>query len=690
MKQALFCCCCLGALIFARAQDPGDSLIRALHYHLVPDTTRLRLLNAVAYAYYARDPGKCRVFADEAIGLAKTLGDAGAQATGWRNRGLSHFREGDDSLALGAYRKALDLDAASDNKEGMGKTLHAVGLVYNSQSEYGLSIDYHRRALDLFMELKDSSGVANAANSIGTNYLYLADYPKAIEYYQRALQIYQERDDRRGVGNAYTNLGIVYRRVSEVGKAIEYCNKAMACFTRPEDFAQKANVLANLANIYDDMDDREKALRYYSESLQIQEAAGNERGIASNLLNMGIVYSELGEYRKAFDHLRRGLERYKGLGDKNSMAIALSELGKLCERSPAAVLREQGIPAKERFSRAVGYEREALRLAEEIGSTDNQRDVWEILAGTYEAAGDARAALAAYKRFVLLKDSVVNDDGRRKIMRLTMQYEADKKEAALQAGFEARQAIAAAALNRQRLITEMVLVAGAILAIAGWVGFRFYRRRQAAERKAEQTELEMKALRSRMNPHFIFNSLNSIGDYVLRNSPEEANEYLSRFSRLMWLTLENAEHREVLISDDLNAMQLYMELESKRLPKGFRFSVRVDESIDQGRTYIPPLVLQPFIENSIWHGLAGLTEREGCLSVTIGKDGGRLHCVVEDNGSGRRMEVVKGKKRSFGMRLTTERIELLNKTRNYNANWRVTDLAEGTRVEVWLPLSVDQ
>jgi tetratricopeptide (TPR) repeat protein len=686
-KTLLFLCC-LGCFHGSRAQNAGDSLFAVLQHHPQPDTARLRLLNAASFAFYNSNPEKGRALADSAIALARVLTDMTAQATAWRNRGLNCFRQGEDSLALAAYRQAFDLDRVSDNKKGMGKTLHALGLLYNSQSEYTTAIDYHQQALDISSGLKDSIAMANAANSIGINYLYLANYPRAIEYYQRALTVYQRQGDQHGMGLVYTNLGIVYRRMSKPVISIDYCNKALACYAGRDEALQKANVLANMANVYDDMGDMMKALSYYTGSLQIQESVHNERGIASNCLNMGIVYGELGKYAEAFAYLRRGLQIYTAAADKSSMAIALSELGKLCQRAPADVLREQGIALGERYARAIRYEQAALGLAEDIGSTDTQRDIWEILSGIYESKGETGSALAAYKKFVLLKDSVLNDDSRQKITRLTLEYEHDKKEAALKADFDGRQALAAAALSRQRWVTGIVLVALVGLTTSGWLGFRFYKRRQKAERKAELTELEMKVLRSRMNPHFIFNSLNSIGDYVLRHRPEEANEYLTRFARLMWLILENTEHKEVSVSDDINAMRLYMELESKRLVNGFQFTMEVDKGIDTENTYIPPLILQPFIENSIWHGLAGLTEREGRLSVSIGADGQQLRCVVEDNGVGRKTEAVAGKKRSYGIRLTTERIELLNKAKNYNATVRVTDLEQGTRVEVWLPLSV--
>ena len=183
-----------------------------------------------------------------------------------------------------------------------------------------------------------------------------------------------------------------------------------------------------------------------------------------------------------------------------------------------------------------------------------------------------------------------------------------------------------------------------------------------------------------MNPHFIFNSLNSIRDYLSRNRTEEAGEYLARFASLMRSILENSEQKEVPISDDIDAMKLYLELELLRLNNSFSYRIVVDDSIDVERTYIPPLILQPFIENSIWHGLNAKSGDDGMLSVEIHQKEGMLCCVVEDNGKGR--GGVDVSRRSFGMKITSDRIRMLDK----KATMRVVDLEQGTRVEIWLPI----
>lgn len=679
---------CLLLYVFCSGQDGPDSLSRALSGHPGRDTVRLKLLNAAAFDAYFSDPEKGLKYADEAVGLANELGACAGLSVALRTRGLNYFGLGKDSLALGAYEKSLVQARLCGDLPSEGKTLHAMGLVYNGRSDYGRSIDYHTQALHIFRQVKDETSAANAANSLGINYFYLGNFTRAIESYQQALDIYTAGHNRKGIGQIYTNMGIVYRRMLDFKKAIEYDSKALEIYSHsPEDVLPRANVLANLANIYDDMGDGRRALSFYDSALAICESIRNSRGVASNTLNKGIVYNGMGEYDSAFFYLNRGLRLYRQLGDKNSMAIALSELGKAVLHAPASVLTRQGIPRSSRRETAIRNDREALRLAEEIDAVENQRDVWEILARTYEEQGNAASALDAYKHYLVLKDSILNDSTKLRITRLTMQYEQEKKAAQLQAGFEKRQAAAAAELSRQRWLTALVVAALVLFAGTALVIFLFYRRREEAKRRYERAELEMKALRSQMNPHFIFNSLNSVKDYMMRHRTEEAGEYLSRLAGLMRSILENSERKEVPVSDDIAAMKLYMELESMRLNHDFRYRIDVDTDIDMDSTYVPPLILQPFIENSIWHGLAGKKGGDGELIVEIHKINDMLCCVVEDNGLGRKADN-SGERKSYGTKITAERIAMLNKTGNYNASMKIIDLAQGTRVEIWLPLMV--
>jgi LytS/YehU family sensor histidine kinase len=206
----------------------------------------------------------------------------------------------------------------------------------------------------------------------------------------------------------------------------------------------------------------------------------------------------------------------------------------------------------------------------------------------------------------------------------------------------------------------------------------------------------MKALRSQMNPHFIFNALQSIQTFLLNHKTDDANLYLLKFSKLMRAVLENSQFRDVPISDDLKALELYMQLESIRLPHPFTYAFHIDEAIDADETTIPPLILQPFVENAIWHGLQ-FKESPGHIDIFISKNNGSLVAAVHDNGIGRDMsrkvaQPMLMKKESLGMKLTEDRLRILSDTRKVKAHFNIIDLfnnqnkPSGTKVELSLPI----
>ncbi len=215
--------------------------------------------------------------------------------------------------------------------------------------------------------------------------------------------------------------------------------------------------------------------------------------------------------------------------------------------------------------------------------------------------------------------------------------------------------------------------------------------------KQEQAAIEMRALRAQMNPHFIFNSLNSINKYILKNEPANASRYLTRFAKLIRLILDNSNSSEVALSDELEALRLYVEMESLRFTNKFVYEITVDDHVNTSTLQVPPLIIQPYVENAIWHGL--LHKESGGrlqISVTTTSDN-LLKCTVEDNGIGRkRANQLKSKSattnKSLGMKLTEERITMLNKYTALNASIQIIDLeiingdAAGTKVILTIPI----
>lgn len=184
--------------------------------------------------------------------------------------------------------------------------------------------------------------------------------------------------------------------------------------------------------------------------------------------------------------------------------------------------------------------------------------------------------------------------------------------------------------------------------------------REQIQRKLK--EAQMQALRTQMNPHFIFNSLNSINSFILDKKTNEASEYLTTFSRLMRTTLELTRKDTVRLSQEMEALRLYLEIESARLEQGFDYSIQVDKNVDGEGICIPPLILQPFVENAIWHGLRNKIAN-GSITVFVEmKNSTMLHVKIEDDGIGRKKSAGLKKNfkehKSYGMEITLSRLQL--------------------------------
>ncbi len=242
------------------------------------------------------------------------------------------------------------------------------------------------------------------------------------------------------------------------------------------------------------------------------------------------------------------------------------------------------------------------------------------------------------------------------------------------------------------------LVAGIMLIIV----YLLYKNRiNTLERKAKLekqiAELESKALRAQMNPHFIFNSLNAIQELVVTEKLEDAYSYLSRFSRLLRMVLNHSEKSIISLADELNMLQLYLQLESLRFKSNFEYRLEVEETVDPEMSGIPPLLVQPYIENAIWHGLSA-KEGKRILEVTFREDNNNLICRIKDNGIGRKKageikasKLSSNKFESKGMKLNEHRMRLLNLQQNQHLAVQVNDLADaagnaiGTEVILTIP-----
>jgi len=241
-----------------------------------------------------------------------------------------------------------------------------------------------------------------------------------------------------------------------------------------------------------------------------------------------------------------------------------------------------------------------------------------------------------------------------------------------------------------RVLTPLVTVL--LLSILAWLAFKQFRQRERQKRDM----LRHQALRGQMNPHFIFNALNSINYFISNNDRLSANRYIADFSKLIRTILNNMNEDFVKLSAEITALEDYMKIEHLRFGDKFDYVIETDPGIRQDFIRVSPGLIQPFVENAIWHGVMGLTGRKGNIRIALSQLDGNLVCTVEDDGVGRtRSESMKDStlpRKSRGISLATERMKIINNILLTNYRINITDrypdrFETGTRVEIEMPVA---
>jgi hypothetical protein len=347
---------------------------------------------------------------------------------------------------------------------------------------------------------------------------------------------------------------------------------------------------------------------------------------------------------------------------------------------------------------AFKYTREGLHLAEKTKARQNIRDGCRQLYLLYDREKKTDSAYTYYRRYNVLKDSVLSEwtKGEFASFGYEQQIKLMNKEKEL----------AEVCLREEMLMKNLLLGSLVVLLLLGgvyiWI-VRLKRRNEEHRRKQAEDELEIQrlegerskaalqqrakelevqALRSQMNPHFIFNCLNAINRFILGHETEAASDYLTKFSRLMRMIMNHSRHSLITLAEEIEMLQLYLGMEQLRFKDAFDYRIDVEEDLDTDEVRLPPLLIQPFVENAVWHGLMHKEER-GSLLVRLRVHGDQLTCVIRDNGVGRkRAGMLKSKSaekhKSMGMQITAERMALLTGPGESSPFFHIEDLYDET------------
>ncbi|UTW62410.1 histidine kinase [bacterium SCSIO 12741] len=497
------------------------------------------------------------------------------------------------------------------------------------------------------------------------------------------------------------------------------------------DLQRKSEIQTKIAEVYQRKGEPVQALDYSGRALNSAQTEGNFRNYDAEII-YGASNSLLGNEGIADTVLKNA--QFNIATDSITPPEVLAESrSKLASYYDATGRKEEEIAQREdnlKFFDEMGIEDEAIeekvKLSDaylEVGDANkaivslegldqidstlplpNQAQVYRNYAHAYELNGETEKALGAYQKWAEITDSIQpqmaqnglasNQKPNSSISDRLQRIESIENEMRISEQtivlLEQAQEIREQEIFNQRVIIFSLIGGLLILSLA------FYRinRESVKKRKANQM-LALKSLRSQMNPHFIFNALNSVNGYISRNEERKANKYLSEFSRLMRLVLENSKQELVPLKDELELLALYLKLEHSRFEDRFEYQLEVDENLNPDQYDIPPMLVQPFVENAVWHGLRYLEGEPGELKVHFSMADKDLKVIIEDNGIGRQKSQQlktknQQKSQSTGLRNTENRIKLINRLYQTDYDILIEDLHPdqentGTRVSLTIP-----
>ena len=524
---------------------------------------------------------------------------------------------------------------------------------------------------------------------------------------------------------AYNNLGLVYLNMGKLDKAVEY----MTCYSDAAEAAgnteDRIPALNTLGTIYYKLNDYDQAEAYYHQALDLALSAGTENNVATVRFNLGTINWARKDYQGALESFQTALAigessrdsvnlptRYNNVGaahlalDNWDLAMRCFKKAKACAEitgnrgQQINAVRNIAIVAEARgdFDVAIHYVHESLDYYREIGSVASILKAYVFLARLYASSGKYQMAFETQKEYSALADS-------------TAQARLDGQMAEQLAAFEAtrlkleKDSIQSAlTISEQAGVIKDLQLSKYAYTVAGLAGLLALMlvlvllviRSNKLKQNLRLAELKHTVLRARMNPHFLFNALNSIQNAILNRDKLVAYEYHAKFSDLMRMILMHSDQKTIKLNEEITALKLYLDLEQFRTGQGFAYTITLAPEIDPSEQKIPSMLLQPFVENAIWHGVLN-RETPGNIAIQITRESGLLKCSIEDDGVGREAahqlrNAYQPQHASVATQLTQDRLSLFREQYGKQIGLKITDKKDGavptgTLVELTIQLS---
>lgn len=581
---------------------------------------------------------------------------------------------------LEAYLHSIDSISQKEPKNGLRKIdsllttvkspenkaliLFAKGELYYLNDELIEAKNIHLETYDLFEKLKDDFNKGRSLITLSGACIKLNEFESAQKYALEALQIGEQLQNNRLQAKANNQLFNLHFMLKDYEKALSYIKRSEELFTDPNDPNSIIAIKGNIAGVYLKLKQYNKALKQFSEALKVGESAKDPKTIVSILNNIGYTYLEAKRFPEAEKFLRGAVQLNKNIKTINGAPYkGLGSLFLITDKLDSAAVN---------YNKAMSIYRSKGNVSEEIEIRDKLISI-AIIKEQYQEALSHQ----------IIRDSLEVAKNKKQNQRLlhfaNVNYRVKEKEIALSHQKE---------INEQNLWLGISVIISLILVliIALFVG---YNNKLRAANKA--SKLEQRLLRAQMNPHFIFNTLAAIQNITLEGNPVKSSNYIAKFSKLIRQNFDYVRKEEITLEEETAMISNYIDTQQLRFNNSFTYRIDIAENCNVKELKVPPMLLQPFVENAIEYGLKEKKEG-GVLCLSVSRTNEELLFDIEDNGVGRKQKKTREKiaQDLHATGIFIERLQIRNK--GEEKSFVITDLYDdkgnpsGTKVTFKLKL----
>lgn len=620
-------------------------------------------------------------------------------------KAISYLRLGDLDKSYHHQNIAFQLAKKANKKFDVAMSLNNLGSIYRMWGKYDVAIEKHFESLKLAQEINNDRLEYMSHGNIGNVYYMMGDYDQCIHHFSKAVDICERSGDTTTMLILTVNIGNIHLSTGKYNEALEYYHKSLELNKSVNNNSFLGDIYNNIGLIHQEQKEYPEALVFHKKSLAIKQTVNDLSGIVNSHKNISDCYLFVQQFDSAQQYLQSGLNYANKLNNLQLLSdfyLSISTLDSIngnflesMQNLKMHMIYKDSLSAnaKNEVIEELKTKYQTEQKENEIQILTKSKQIQELEIKNTKSALNTQLLLAKQQEQEL---DIINKEKDLQSLQLELSNEEINRKK-LENQIQKDELTLITLENKileQKAADEkfakllIAFIALSILLILS-ILYLFYRNKQKAEYNFQIANMELKALKAQMNPHFIFNALNAIDNYIFTNQNRKASEFLSKFSKLIRNILNHSYFDEISLEDEIQSLQVYLDLQVENYNQSFSYALLVEKDLQSDEISVPPLLIQPFIENAIIHGILPLKEK-GHISIEISTKNNLLIFDIKDNGIGRKKsnEIKKNnvyKTESFGLKISKKRIELL-KQKHINSSIQFIDLSQGLQVIISIPI----